>query len=585
MNVPGLSITGKLTIDEEINDNGICVAGSSVVQIHSNVVTAEAIGTRTPTDSMTIGFASEGMIQQISGTRNVLAYEKPKTAGAIRDFALLRVLDGKISLVARWQAIDCRVNDEHAPKYIASLSTDGATVETRDATDGRVYYSKSLPDNFGLRLPLSSLEGELFTNWIHWNSGGMNVVTGATIKTPEGYRVLWHDVARQRLFCQNKYDLEVKKCTVIDEQTGRELFYFQLPIKYYWQAGIQVLEDQLLIASRDGRINFHDVASGTVLRSIDPFRSVHWLNCICSIVFFAWCVLWSRLTTRMHSKGWLDLFVYTMPILGYVLMRLHDQHADRFSINGICFVSFGVSLGLVLLASIWCAIGGVRWSLGALPLALCVLFGLGFHSFVNGGSQLWKGYENEAFVLTSLAASGFVMRLKFGSLRFSPDSAERAELAHVATEPRGHRFPLRDLFLWTAVFGILFAMLKGNLCVMAHDIGLLPFAILPGFFFAFVAWVALRLANQCNQLIAIRVARLSCGIALLCVLFSDPAATTLFPPIVDSTLGYVSFLFFLVPVWLTVYFGLLAYRLRGWRIVTTTPCLAKIESPSESVGG
>ena len=60
---------------------------------------------------------------------------------------------------------------------------------------------------------------------------------------------------------------------------------------------------------------------------------------------------------------------------------------------------------------------------------------------------------------------------------------------------------------------------------MAHDIGLLPFAILPGFCFAFVAWVALRLANQCNQLIAIRVARLSCGIALLCVLFSDPTAT------------------------------------------------------------
>ena len=327
------------------------------------------------------------------------------------------------------------------------------------------------------------------------------------------------------------------------------------------------------------------MASGTVLRTIDPFRPVYWINCICSVVFLAWCVLWSRLATGMHSEGWIDLFVYTMPILGYVVVRLHDQNADRFSANAICIVSFGVSLGLVLIASIWCAIGGVRWSHGAIPLALCILFGLGFHSFVNGGSQLWKRYENEAFVLTSLAASGFIMLLKFGSLRFCPDSAERAELAHVATEPRGHRFPLRDLFLWTAVFGILFAMKKGNFCIMALDPSLLCFAIPLGFFFAFVASVALWLANHCSQQIAIRVARASCGVALLCVLFADPAGATLFPPIVVSTLGNRSTLFFLMPVWLTVYFGLYAYRLRGWRIVTRTSCLAKIESPSESVGG
>ena len=583
VSVPGLSIKVKSTIEDASTDGGICVVGSCVIQIQSDVVTVEAMGTQTKTDAMNLGFASDGTLQQISGTWNVLAYEKTKTMGAVRDFALLSVRDGKVTQVARWKAIDCRVNDEHAPKYLTSLLPDGATVETLDATDGKVYCSKSLPDDFGLRLPLVSNEDQLTTNWINWKSGGMNVLTGATSKSPGNAVVIWHDVVRQRLFCVKSFEFYQKNCTVLDEQTGHELFRFQMPVPYY-QADIQVLEDQLLVATRDGRIYFYDVVSGTLLRSIDPFRSVHWVNCICGVVFLAWCVLWSRLATRIHSKGWLDLFAYTMPILGYVAVRLHDQVADRFSSHAISLVSYGISLGLALLASIWWAIGGVRWSLGALPLALCILFGIGFHSFTEG-SGMFKPFANEAFVLTSLAATCFLMLLKFGSYRFCHDSTDRTEIAHVVSETNRHRFPLRDLFLYTAVFGILFAMLKGNLCIMALDPSLLLIAVPSGLFFAFVASVALWLANYCSDLIAVRVARLSCGITLLCVLFADPAGLMFFPPILVSALGYASFLFFLMPVWLTVYFGLYAYRLRGWRIATKTPCLTKIASPSESVSG
>ena len=319
------------------------------------------------------------------------------------------------------------------------------------------------------------------------------------------------------------------------------------------------------VATRDGRLYFYDAGTGTLVRSVDPFRSVHWINCICGLAFLAWCVLWSRFSRKMHTQGWVDLLAFTMPILGYMLMSLHDQVGGSISLPAICMVRFGVCLGLTLLASIWCAIGGARWSLGVLPLALCILFGIGFHSFVEGGYQ--KPYEIEAFVLVSLAATGFLVLLKLSSFRFCRDSRGRAEhVEQVAIETRGNRFPLRDLFLWTAVFGILFAMVKGDLCIIASDLSMLLIAVPIGLVLAIIAMIALWLANFCSERIASRVARATCGIALTCLLFSDPAGLMLFSPILRSMLEYGSILFFVMPIWCTVYFGLYAYRQRGWRI-------------------
>ncbi len=564
VSVPDLLITGNATFEDATDELGIYVAGSCIVQLKSDVVTVEELTSRKKTDSMTLGFAGEGALQQIYGTQNFLAIEKPIGTGPIRDFALLGIRDGKILQIARWKAFDCQVDDEHTPKYVISLLPDGTTIETLDAIDGTVYCSKPRPDDLGLRLPLVLLDSQLTTNWIQWNSGGMNVLTGTTVKTPENTKVIWHDVKRQRLFCRESFSVGEKKCTVHDEQTGRELFRFELPVGYF-QAEIQVKDDQLLVVTWDGRLYFYDVGSGTLVRSVDPFRSVHWVNCICGLVFLAWCVLWSRLSTKMHTQGWVDSLAYAMPILSYVMMRLHDQTGGPFSLPWICIVSFGVCLGLTLLASVWFAIGGARRSLGALPLALSILLGIGFHSFVDGGYQ--KPYEIEAFVLASLAPTGFLMLLKWNGFRFCPVSADCKELgAQVAIEPRGNRFPLRDLFLWTAVFGILFAMQKGNLCIIGIDPSMLLIAIPIGLVLAIIAMIALWLANFCSELIASRVALASCGMALTCVLFSDPAGVMLFSPILRSMLEYGSILFFVMPIWCTVYIGLYAYRLRGWRI-------------------
>jgi outer membrane protein assembly factor BamB len=564
VSVPDLLITDNSTFEDATNEMGMYVAGAYIVQLKSDVVTVEELGSRTKTDSMTLGFAGEATLQQIYGTQNFLAVEKRNWTGVMRDFALLGVRDGKILQMARWKALDCQVNDEHSLKYITCLLPDGTTIETLDANDGTVYCSKPLPDDLGLRLPLVSLESQLTTNWIHWNSGGMNVLTGATFKTPENTKVIWHDVKRQRLFCREAFGIGDKKINVLDEQTGIELFRFELPVRYF-QAEIQFKDDQLLVATRDGRLYFHDVGTGTLVRSVDPFRSVHWINCICGLAFLGWCVLWSRLSTKMHTQGWVDLLAYAMPILGYVWMRLHDQTAEPFSLPVACIVSFGVCLGLTLLASVWFAIGGVRWSLGALPLALSILFGIGFHSLVEGGYE--KPYEIEAFVLASLTPTGFLMLLKWNSVRFCPVSADCEEFgAQGAIEPRGNRFPLRDLFLWTAVFGILFAMQKGNLCIIGMDLSVLFIAIPIGIVLTIIAMIALWLANFCSERIASRVARATCVIALTCLLFSDPAGVMLFSPISRSMLEYGSILFILMPIWCTVYFGLYAYRLRGWRI-------------------
>ncbi|MEQ1828095.1 MAG: hypothetical protein ABL921_19195 [Pirellula sp.] len=575
VSVPDLSITGKSTIEDERGEVDVCVVEHSVVQILSDVVTVQAIGTRVQSDSRKLALGADATLQQINGTRNVLASEKKGITGAILDFELLSVSDGKLTTLGRWQALDCNVNDLHSQKTITSLLSDGLTVETIDATVGNVICSISVPDNFGLRLPLSSLEGSWFSNWNQWNSGGMNVITEALSKAPKHFRAIWHDVERQRFYCVKEFDHNEQELTVVDQHTGYELFRLDLQDYNYRADAIEMCGDELLIATRNSRIAFYDVATGVHLRTIDPFRMVHWVNCICFIAFMAWCVLWSRLSIGVHSKGWIDSMAYTLPIFGYVFMRLQDQAGDRFAQPAICIVSFGVSVGLAMLASIWWALGKARWSFGALPPIVCTLFGLGFHSLTLGRTGIYTPYVIESVVLTSLAAAGFIAFLKFGPFRFCQEAREPADLSEISPESnegRANMIPLRDLFLWTTVFGVFFAMLKGGLCIVALDVSLLLVACPLGLFLAFVASFALCLALYCSARVARRVARLSCGIAILCVLFADPAGRSLFPPAVVSVLTNGSFVMYLMPVWLTVFMGLYAYRLRGWRIVANTPC-------------
>jgi hypothetical protein len=87
-----------------------------------------------------------------------------------------------------------------------------------------------------------------------------------------------------------------------------------------------------------------------------------------------------------------------------------------------------------------------------------------------------------------------------------------------------------------------------------------------GFFFAFLAAAAAYFALCCNDVIAVRVAQLSCAITMLCVIFADPAAERWLPRNVVALAENLSFIPFLIPVWLTVYLGLYAFRLRGWRM-------------------
>ncbi len=565
LRIPDLSITGKTAIEGDRINIDNCVSVHSVVQILADVVTVQAVGTRVQSDSKKLAFVGDGTLHQIMGTRNVLASERQGTNGAIRDFELLSVDDGKLASISRWKALDCKVNDLHSPKTITSLLPDGLTVQTIDATDGNVLCSVSLPDDFGLRLPLSLLEGQWSTNWNQWNSGGMNVITGAISKTPKGYQVIWHDVERQRFYCKKQFGVDGQELTVVDQHTGDGLFRLQLPDPYYLPDAIEIRGDQLLIATRDSRIAFYNVETGVLLRTTDPFRMMHWVNCICCIVFMAWCVLWSRLSIEMHFKGWIDSMAYTLPILCYVFLRLQDQTGDRFTLPAICIVSFGVSMGMAMLASIWWAIRKVRWSFGALPPIVCTLFGLGFHSLTIGGTGIYTPYIIEAVVLTSLATSGIIVFLQLGSFRFCQEFGVD-ERSRVSNEGRANTIPLRDLFLWTTAFGIFFAMIKGGLCIVALDVSLLLVAVPLGLFLAFVATVALWLAMYCNARVASRVARLSCCIAILCVLFADPAGRSLLVPNVASIPANKSFVY-LTPVWLTVYMGLYAYRLRGWRVV------------------
>jgi len=117
-------------------------------------------------------------------------------------------------------------------------------------------------------------------------------------------------------------------------------------------------------------------------------------------------------------------------------------------------VPIGIGAAWDMLASIWCAIGKARWSLGILPTLLCVLFGFAFHSFAMGGDGIYVPLFIESVVFTSIAARCFSLPLKSSSLRFFREFQEPSESLPLTEQPKRNVIPLRDLFLWTACLGI-----------------------------------------------------------------------------------------------------------------------------------
>ena len=561
VSVPELSIIAKSMIVGARDPMQVCVVGSHIVRIQSDSVTVESTENRIVTDSMPLGFSVGGLLYQIVGTENVLVYESSTTSGRVCNFVLLEIDSGKINQIAGWKALDHRVMDRNSPQTIVSLLADGAAIETIDAIDGKVYSSKSLPDDFGLRLPIFSMEGDFDLNWIHF------------FKVSDDLKGILHDVERHRLLCKRHFSQNDRELLVLDLQTGLILFHFQLPEKSYRVEDMQIIGDQLFLASRDGRVFFYDLSSGTLLRTIDPFRFVHWINCICGIAFLGWCVLWCKFSKGTKFHALVDVVVVTLPLLAYVIMvYTHDLAQGR---SDLTIVSVGIMLGLSVLASIWYVIARPRWSMGVLPAILCVLLSLALHSFTVGKAGIFAPMVIWAIVCTNMAASCFVLLLRSRSIQFCFGSRSIQFFCidpvlhgagQMTTEQKRKVFPLRDLFLWTACFGIFFAMLKNDLCIVWMDWSILVIAIPLGFFIAIIGTIALFLAMYCTDLIANRVARLSCAFVVPCALFADPAGRTVLPMSTVAVFEDFWFPYYLLPVWLTVYLGLYAFRLRGWRI-------------------
>ncbi len=572
VSVPDLTIISKSAIEDANNPLEVCAVDSYIVRIQSDSVTVQSTENRIMTDTKTLGFSVDGLLRQIEGTQNVLVYESAKTFGVACDFVLLKIDAGKISQIARWQALDHRVMDQKSSRFIASLLPDGTTIETISALDGKVCFSNPIPDDVGLRLPLNTLKNGLTLNWnqwYHWDGGGMNLLTGDTMEVPKGFQCIWHDVNQKRLLCIRPFISEENELTVLDSQTKGLLFRFYLPVPYYHADDFQIDGDLLFLASRDGRVFFYDLSSGTLLRTIDPFRLVHWINCICGIAFLVWCVLWSKFSKGTHFHGLIDIFVYTLPVMAYVIMVFTHVRVQGPSEPTI--VSVGIMLGLSVLASIWCAIRRPRWSMGVLPAILCVLVSLAFHSFTVGNAGVYAPMFIWAVVCTTIAASCFVLLLRSSSIKFycidsASQGTEKMTPGQMTTGQKRSVFPLRDLFLWTACFGIFFAMLKNDLCIVWLDWSTLVIAIPLGFFIAVIGTLARYLAMYCTDLIANRVARLSCALAVLSVFFADPAGRMVLPIHTLAVFENFWFPFYMMPVWLTVYLGLYAFRLRGWRI-------------------
>ena len=501
-------------------------------------------------DSIATPVGAKSYVNGVQGTKNILVIDRGS------NFAGLYGSDNEsLRLIQDWKSLQTESFLRNDETFVASLLPDGATIEVRSAIDGSVVESSSVPIDSRLPLPLTSFELVESCGCFRWRSLGIctDALTRQPLPIPDMFEPLIREMEGSRLVAIRKETtsgvIVAKECVIVNETTGKQLMRFWLDLKEQI-SGACILKrtGHLALATYANRVHLYDLETGSVVRTIDPFKWGFPLNCATATLFGLWCIVWICLAAAVYPYGWIDSSVCTGLFIAFVSCRLYAAMSDA---NGF-FASLGVLLGSIQLTSIWLCLGRNRLFLRSAPLILTIGLAAGLVTYwqeeSNSTAAMVAGIMpvtiGTILVLAILRWSGVKFENVLSESFGSTDSVLQKESS----------INLRDLFLFTLLSAIVAAIVRW-----------IPVSYWYGILFdRRLVWTFLTVVSIFAACLAAVV------VVSLWTSFSRRNIVVRWTPWLVALL-----LFQLIPLGLfapfffgasaTLMIGLYAYRLRGWR--------------------
>ena len=456
----------QLTVQE--NWESLCIVDNHIIRQRSGRLESTDFRSGTNSDSILCPITGSLRLEHIKDTKSFLVSESRFPGNlAVKQQFLFEVTGGMLRQTSSWREIDHYQFRVAFQPYIVSLLDDGISVEVRNATSGDVVSSYLIPQVPTLATPMTSIDTMSYgKSWIHWRSDPLlytDARTGKSLPVPAGSTLIERDLDGNRLITMSMTgkDSSGWDCVVVDGTTGEELSRFDVapglncPFRHVNFGVFMTDTNQMVYATQDCRFFIYDLSSGKLIRSFDPLFWVDWNNRLAAIAYGVWCIVWLRVSAKLHPYGWADLAICSGLAVAFCFYQLQNNTDPRYSILVLC----GIFGSWVLAAVTWLVFGKSRWSLRVQPLLLLIGITTGIIAlatdrdrgvlapFVVGLSLLVIAY---LFALLPLR----YLRLRFQNEAVSDDRLEKTIHHHSSA------FALRDLFLLTMVFALLFAVAR-----------------------------------------------------------------------------------------------------------------------------
>ncbi len=371
------------------------------------------------------------------------------------EIRLGRVSSGKLEIRDDWGTESLwQVVDEIGEVRLVTRSSYGKSLEVQSLSNKEQRTTIELP-------LLPSGWPSVGPSWVSIGlpitSTSLDLITGAELPVPVGWSLIARHRASKRILVTSAVQTSAQ---LIDEESGSVIADIAIRGQVI---GSRFVADgeRVLIATADQQVVEVDAKTGKILKVIDPYWFIIYLEWLTAIAFFGWACVWLKLSANVHRHAWIDCALITGLSVGYILVRSRMAGFEEDVVRPIYQLSEGIFASWLIMSSLWLVLGRTRISLRVLPqiaivgvICLITLACIGFDN-----PRVWELVI--ATILLCLWLIVACLPLRFLGYRFSLLEQKTAkELKELNSGLAKGAIPLRDLFLLTTVLAGVMAVAK-----------------------------------------------------------------------------------------------------------------------------
>ncbi len=368
------------------------------------------------------------------------------------EIRLGRVSSGKLEIRDDWGTESLwQVVDEIGEVRLVTRSSDRKSLEVQSLSNKEQRTTIELP------LPPSGWPS-VGPSWVSIGlpipSTSLDLITGKELPVPAGWSVSARHRTSKRMLVTSAVQTSAQ---LIDEESGSVIADIAIRGQVIGSRFV-VDGERVLIATADQQVVQVDAKTGKILKVIDPYWFIPYLEWPPAIAFFAWACVWLKFSASVHRHAWIDCALLTGLSVGYVFIRSRLTGFADDVVRPIYQLSEGIFASWLIMSSLWLVLGRTRISLRVLPqiafvgvICLITLACIGFDN-----PRVWELVI--ATILLCLWLIVACLPLRFLGYRFSLLELQTAKVLKSSLAKGA--IPLRDLFMLTTVLAGVMAVAK-----------------------------------------------------------------------------------------------------------------------------